>query len=336
MPEQTQPQGAVEQAAPSVEDRMERFLTQYDEEQQNPRTETEQAEPGRRQPKVAEQPESQAPSDELTSEDLPEVETEVIDGQPEVDAFEIVHNGTQKKLNREETIKLAQQGFDYTQKTQAVAETQRQLAERLKRVEILEQMQPMLAQDLAQVQAVEAQLKPYEAVDWVALANQDVNEYAKHRAHYDALVKTFNGAVNNLNQKRSAVAEARQKFTREHVEQEQKRLLERIPAWKDPEKYKTGASELREYLIGRGATPEGVDSLSDAVAVEVAYKAMQYDRLLKAKTDKVKQLRTAPPVTRPGTYQATAKADKDQALESRFKKTGDMKDAAALLLNRWK
>lgn len=335
MPEQTTPQGAVEQAAPTVEQRMERFLVEYDEgNQQTPEPEPEQAETQRPQ-RVAEQPESQAQSDELTPEDLPEVESEAVQAQPEVDAFEIVHNGNQHKLNREETIKLAQQGFDYTQKTQAVAAKERQVQEALQRAQAIEQIAPMLAQELAQVTALEAQLKPYENVDWVALAARDPGEYAQHQAQFDVLRRNHNTAVNQLNQKRGAVVQAQQKFTAERLQQEQTKLLEKIPAWKDPEKFKQGAAELKTYLISQGATPEGVDSLSDHIAVSVAYKAMQYDRLLKAKTDKVKQLRTAPPITRPGST-GTAQADRSRDLEARLKRTGDMKDAAALLLNRMK
>jgi hypothetical protein len=40
--------------------------------------------------------------------------------------------------------------------------------------------------------------------------------------------------------------------------------------------------------------------MASSVAVSVAYKAMLYDKLVQAKTEKVKQMRNAPPVVKPG------------------------------------
>jgi hypothetical protein len=325
MPEQTTPVTGVEQAAPSVEERMAAFLSR--EEQQEPQEEpraTEQAE----QP---EQPEGQAPqTDEVTVDDLPD---ESVQAQPAVDAFEIVHNGQQHKLSREDVIRYAQQGFDYTQKTQAVAAQARQIEVALQRAAELEQLTPLVAQDLATVKAFEAQLAQYQNVNWVQLATSDPLEYPKHRAQYDTLVSAYQAAVHQFQQKGQALNQRRQELTAQQLQQESARLKELIPTWNQ-----ANAAEMRQWLLSQGADQGRVDSVNSALEVSIAWKAMQYDKLQRAKAEKVKQLRTAPPVTKPNAPVArnAALADRERDMMGRLKKTGDLRDAAAVLLNRMK
>ena len=331
MAEETNPQGGVPQAPPSVEDRMMAFVNN---ESAKPVEETpEQAEAPA--PAEEQQPQDLAPTDELTPEDIPD-ETPV--EQSAVDEFEIVHNGQQKKLTREETIKLAQQGFDYTQKTQQLAEARKAIEVNLQRSQEALQLAPQVAQELATVKALESQLAQYQKVDWVSLASNDPLEYPKHRAQYDTLVSAYQQAVGQFQQKAGALTQRQQELRAEVIRAEYPKLLEKIPEWKDPAKYEQGAKEVRAYLLAEGAEPEAVDGLTDAVAVAIARKAMMYDRLVKSKIEKVKLARTAPPVTRPGATQGQgqARADQDQQLRGKLRKSGSLQDAAALLLNRMK
>jgi hypothetical protein len=326
MAEQANPEAGASQAAPTIEQRMQNFLTQHDQEQSAPPPDAET-------PTAAEQPEGQAP--ELTVADLPEDGTEG-EAQPTVDEFEIVHNGTQKRLSREETIRLAQQGFDYTAKTQAVAEQAKAVQAQLQRVQQLEQLTQALAPDLAQVKAVEAQLRQYQNVDWVQLATDNPLEYPRYHAQYDQLVNAFQGTVNQFQQKASAVQQQKAQITAQIVSQQREKLLDKLPSWRDGAKYQQGAQEVREYLTKEGLDPNTIEGLTDAVSVTVAWKAAQYDKLLRAKTDKVKQLKPLPPVTRPGASQPSGSTDQRDKLKARLARTGDTKDAAALLLDRWK
>lgn len=334
MAEPTNPTG-VEQAAPTDEQRMARFLEQHDREQQAAVAppDTPKEAPPEPKAQTADQPESQAP-DEVTPDDIPD---DPVEAQPTDEAFEIVHDGQQRKLSREETIKYAQQGFDYTQKTQALAEKAKHIDASLQRVAELEQLAPLVAQDLAQVKAIEAQLSQFQKVDWVALATNDPLEYPKWRAQFDQLQTAYNAASYQLQAKATQLNQGRQELTAQRLQQEFPKLLERIPAWRDPAKYETGARELKSYLIKQGADPARVDSMADSLEASIAYKAMQYDKLVQAKTEKVKQLRTAPPMSKPGASQSSSSTgEKTKELQARLSKTGDIRDAAALLLNRWK
>lgn len=320
--EQTNPQAGV--APPSIEDRMSSFIAQSE-------ADPEQKEPGQ-EPAQEVQPEGQA---ETEVSDSPASEAEAEEAQPAVDAFEIVHNGQQIKLTLEEAIQHAQQGYDYTQKTQALAEKSREADERLQRLALVEQMQPHLQVHLAQVKALESQMQPYQNVDWVALA-QDPQLYAQHQAHFMTLQRAYNGAVQQLQQTQGQVQQHLGAIQQQRLAQEAANLPNVIPEWKDPAKQEAGKADLLKYFTSQGISAQEANAeLNTAMKVAVAWKAMQWDRLQKSKSDTSKTLRKAPPVTVPGAAQSsTAKADKDKQLQARLKKTGSREDAMAVLLNR--
>ena len=334
MAEATPAAPGTEQAPKDIMSRLAGFL----DAEAPAAVETDDEDAGAAPAQAVQNPEGQASEGELTADDLPD-ETTPAEQQPgAVEMFEFVAAGEKLRLPRDEVIKLAQQGHDYVQKTMALAEQARTVQDRLARVSAIEQVHPQLKQAEAQVQALVAQLAPYQRVDWVAMATNDPLEYNKVRASYDVLLQTYQGAAGQYQSMQRAIGEQKKALDTQALQIERQKLSERIPEWKDPEKFKEGAGKLRDYLISEGATPDEVDGLTSSMAVAIAYKAMRYDALLKAKAGKVKLLQTAPPVTRPGAgqSQAAATADKEAALRGRLKKTGDIKDAAALLMGRLK
>ncbi len=330
MAEATTPQAGVPTAAPTVHNRLTAFLGEP-EQQAEPVAET----PPTPEPAVPETVEA-TPTDELTLEDLPE------DVTPEqltaVDEFEIVHNGTQVKLPRAEVIKLAQQGFDYTRKAEALSHRGKAIDGIMARVTEMEQILPVIATEQAQVAAFKAQLAPYERVDWVQLATENPLDYPKHRAQYDLLIAGHNQAAQRISQVMSEYQQKRSEAQVENLRSQVIKLTELVPEWKDQAKFKAGTQEVHAYLLGQGADPEMLDGLSDALAVSIARKSMLYDRLLKSKGEKAKLLQTAPPVARPGVHPSreAARTEKQTELISKFKRTGNIKDGAALLATRLK
>lgn len=332
MAETTNPQAGVAQEPPSIESRLTALLDR-EPAAGDEGSEEEQAQP---QGDSAEQSDGQADDGTPTLDDLPADEAPV--AQPPGDAFEIVHDGKQVKLSREETIRLAQQGFDYTQKTQALAEQARAVNERFQRVAAIEQVAPQLQQAQAQVAALGAQLAPYQRVDWVALATNDPLEYSKVRAQYDVLAQTYQQAAGQYEQLRGAIGEQAQYLRAQSLQVEAQKLTERIPAWKDPAKKAAESNEIRDLLLEKGAAPQEIDALDSSVAVEVCWMALQYQKLVKAKAEKSKLLNTKPQLTRPGASATpgTAQADRQRETQLRLKKSGSVDDAAALLLMRMK
>lgn len=329
--------GAIQQP-PTVESRMANFLQQTEGEPETTAPESEQATPA---PSVeAQQPEGQAEPDELSPDDLiaEEQAPAAQPGQP-AEVFEFDAAGEKLRLPRDEVIKLAQQGHDYTRKTMALADKARAVEERLQRVTAIEQVSPQLQAAYAQAAALEQQVRQYDRVDWVALATNDPLEYSKVRAQFDVLNQTFQRAAGQYQQLRGAVGEQEKALKQQVVAAESQKLVndpDRIQKWKDPEVFKAESRELREYLVSRGASEDEVDGLTSSLAVTIAYESMQYRKLLKAKQEKIKSLKSLPPVTRPGAgpNPSEAKAGKEQELRARIRKSGSDKDAAAWLMNR--
>jgi hypothetical protein len=319
-------------------DAAQRLMTLFDREEQAgaPEQTVETTDAAPVQPQAA--PEEQAPSDELTVEDLPDEPEGAAPSQG--DEFEIVHNGQQHKLNREETIRLAQQGFDYTQKTQALADNARQMSERMQRLAEIEQVLPAVSSELATVKAFEAQLGQFQNVDWVKLATDDPLEYPRVRAQYDQLLNGYQAAYRQYQDKGAAVNQQMGRLKAEQLQQEAALLPQIMPAWKDPAKLEGARTEMFQYLQSLGLDVKQVASqyLDTAFAFKTLYESIQYQKLQKAKTDKVKQLRTAPPVVRPGASQPATSSgvERERQAKDRLRKSGDLADAAAVLLNRMK
>lgn len=321
-------------ADPSIGDRIKAFV--------NNEPALDETEPGNQPQDAAEQDQAQGQAQddgEPTQEDLPD-DDEPQAQPPSGDEFEIVHNGQQHKLTRDDIIKYAQQGFDYTQKTQAAAETRRHADALLQRAAEVEQMMPALMQDLAQVSAIQSRLQEFDRYvesqgGMVAIATNDPLEYPKYQAQRDQLMRAAQAATVQYQQRANAVMQSRAAVTAQQLQVESAQLRELIPEWKDPAKYQTGAQELRTYLIAQGVDPVDVDSLTSARAVSIARKAMLYDRLKADKAAKSKQLRTVPPVSKPGAP-SSAMADAAAKAQQRLRKTGNREDAVGLLLTRMK
>jgi hypothetical protein len=283
----------------------------------------------------AEVPEQDAaPSDELTADDLPDEDSQ----PPSADEFEIVHNGTQHKLDRAKVIELAQKGFDYTAKTEQLAETQKVITATLKQTQQLAQMQAALADDLAVVKAAERSLQPWLNVDWVALATNEPLEYPKYRAQYDQLMQAYHAARGQFEQKANYVQQTGRQVSQSVLQQEKSRLLERVPEWRDQQRFTKDSQEIRDYLVKKGVPEEMADSIDNAVFVDIAYDAARYRRLVQSKAEKSKQMRAAPPTAKPGALGTTqsAEAQRNKQLRNNLKKSGDWRDAAALLARRMK
>ncbi len=323
-PEQTKPETAVSQEAP---DSMERAIERLTQPEGQGEAQDSPHEP--EQSVQQEEAQGQAEPEEVTPDDIPE--DQAVE-QPAVDAFEIVHNGQQVKLSREETIKYAMQGFDYTQKTQAVAAKDRAATEAVQRLAEVEKIVPQIIGQVAEMKALEAQLAPYQNVNWPQyLAQHGTDAYAQARAQYDALDAQYRNASARSQQAFGAVKQQIDSVRQSQLAAEDARLPTVIPEWRDQAKREAGKAEVLKYLTSQGLNPAVIDAkLDTAESVAIVYKAMKYDQLVRSKADKSKTLLTVPGASNP----SAAKAGKAKELQSRLKKTGSMEDAVALLLNR--
>jgi hypothetical protein len=330
MTDQTNPAAPGVAAEPlSVEQRLANLFGAQERAPEPPPPQTKEAPEPPVQADAAEQDADQA---ELSPDDLPDDPVEATPS-PSVDEFELVHNGTQHKLDRAKVIELAQKGFDYTVKTQTLAQREKAITETLQRAQEIEQLAPEIANEAAAVRAAEQALQPWQQVNWVQLATDEPLEYARYRAQYDQLVSAYNHVRGAFNAKASHLQQRKAELGKAIVQQEMQKLTEFLPQLRDPKKFQAETQAIKEYALDRGYTAEEVESVTDARYVRTLWEASQYRKLVLGKAERNKQLRTAPPTTQPGAVGTTETAEQQRVKQIRqnLKKTGDWRDAAALL-----
>lgn len=288
------------------------------------------------------------PESGLNADDLANVDGEdkaEQDAKADDFALDIVHNGAQVKLSKAETVKYAQIGLDADRKYAAAGEMQRTFQAGLQRIQELEQVQPLLAQEMGQVAALHMRLQDarYSDAALLQLAQSgDIIEYQTREAERNILRNQFQATSGQFQQKAWAVQQYRAQLMDAQLQQEHARLPEVIPAWRDQGKMEQDKGEMGRYLQHLGVDMSQVGRyLDSAIAMKVVRDAMNYGRLSKLKADKSKQLRAAPPVIRPG---ANAPSDQGRAAFAKtaqaIKRAGQQgnrrfqEDAMVSLLNK--
>lgn len=174
------------------------------------------------------------------------------------DLFDIVHNGETKRLTREEIRELAQKGFDYTQKTQSVAEERAAVAAERESLQRQAQIEQQLVVQRAQLTAIGQRMQQYEQINWSALAEQDPAQYTRLDAEYKVLQRAAAGASQAFQQ----AAAAREQELRQQQEQSLSRefqgLVKAIPDLASPDAF----TKFRQDLQSGAAKHYGVDPAS--------------------------------------------------------------------------
>ena len=251
--------------------------------------------------------------------DADETVTVLVDGKP----VELT------KAQIAEAHKSGLRQADYTKKTTELAE-QRKAAEA--EVSKAREERNQYMQGLQRAQAVlETQLQEQQQIDWPALLESDPVEYLKQQH----LAQTRQAQLQQTYQQRQqleATAKAEHDSAlKAHAESQRDELIAKIPEWKDPEKMKAGATELREYLKTQGLTEQEIYSVIDHRAIVQSYKAMKYDQMMaKAKAAAKKIDNTPQRVLRP-TGGESNQLDRRTASYQKLQKTGRVEDAAGAI-----
>ena len=120
---------------------------------------------------------------------------------------------------------------------------------------------------------------------------------------------------------------------RQYLQQEQQRLLDALPEWKDPEKAKAEKQSIATYLMDAGFSKEDISAATDHRMILMARKAMLYDKGQNKAELVAKKITTIPKVVKPGAKPTPEQAQRNKLLSarSRLQKTGSVEDAFAYL-----
>ena len=285
------------------------------------------AEEGESEVADEEEPQAEEVEEESESEGQAEDETSEDEAEPEE---EIVWNGEVKKLTKSELKELAQKGFDYTVKTQTLAEERRILAIERQTLQAQAHIQEKALDIVCEVKSIDRQLAAYKNVDWNALAENDPVEYLKHNHAYRELKEVRDSKVQEFQSMQAYEQQNAAQFSQERLAYESKKLAERIPEFRDPQKAAATKAQMVGYLEQRGFNSAEIDTIVDSRMVEVIYDALRYKALNDTKPAVKKRIEAAPKSLKPGSAQNVSSA-KNAELVKRLRQTGKEEYAAKLI-----
>ena len=274
-------------------------------------------------------------SEEATEEPDEEVEEEE-QSQDEVPAIlKLKVNGEDVEKPLDEVVALAQQGLDYTQKTQQVAEQRKELeayAESIKAQEqaFQEQMQlnNVLIEDVAKITSLDQQLNQYANVNWQQLSDNDFVEAQKLFFSYNQLQQERSQLVSQFEAKKQQVVQKQTQLMSEKIAKGKEILAKEIPNW-SPETNQALLSTGKDY----GFSDAELNSIVDPRHVKVLHDAMQWRKLQQNSVVK-KKVSNAKPVVKPGSKDTKAEANSNHRnLREQLRKTGKSDAAQKLIEN---
>ena len=201
---------------------------------------------------------------------------------------------------------------DYTRKTQELAEARKGIEARATRLDTIVTQAEALAATLAGEFQAE-----FQHVNWGELAANDPAAYVQKRHAFDERQRKLALAVGQLQNAKAQQAQTQQEAQQQRLVDEQRKLIEAMPEWKDQKKFATDAAELRDYLATSGYDADEVNGVTDHRAVMLARKAMLYDRMV-AKAPKPAAVPKAPPPIQKAATRATGPKDPAQMTDKEF------------------
>ncbi len=272
--------------------------------------------------------EEDAPDDVVDEADEPVEEAEETEEteEPAEEELEITWNGESKVLKKSEVVELAQKGFDYTQKTQALAEQRKAIEMQAQMLQQQAFAQSHLSAKEMEIKALDNQLEQYKQVDWQGLAQSDPMQYLTLNQTFQQLKDAKRDMVQEYQGQYQQLTLAQKQQRDAILAQEAKLMAEAIPELKG-EKGASIQTELKSYLSSRGFNGNEIESIMDHRMVKVAYEAAQYAKLKAGQPQVAKKLSDAP---KPLKGKPQAPNNQVKELRERAKK-GDEKAMIALI-----
>ena len=294
-----------------------------DEEEQTPlEAEAEATEEVESEEATDDNPDDQAEEEEQSEDEVPAL-------------LKLKVNGEDVEKPLDEVVALAQQGLDYTQKTQQVAEQRKELeayAESIKAQEqaFQEQMQlnNVLIEDVAKITSLDQQLNQYANVNWNQLSDNDFVEAQKLFFTYNQLQQERSQLVSQFEAKKQQVVQKQTQLMAEKIAKGKEVLAKEIPNW-SPETNQALLSTGKDY----GFSDVELNAIVDPRHVKVLHDAMQWRKLQQNSVVK-KKVSNAKPVVKPGSKDTKAEANSNhRQLRESLRKTGKSDAAQKLIEN---
>jgi hypothetical protein len=288
---------------------------------------------------------SEAP-EEGQAEEQPEQENEQVEAQQEEQGddgseesvsdqdeqrFQVKVGGEDKELTLTELKSLAQQGADYTKKTQQVAEQRKAVEAEQQAIEEAKYMRDAYAERL---QAMEQLLNAQQPIeDLESLKESDPIGYAVRVAEMSQNKEKLY-AIQAERQRIAEMQQAeQQQGMQQYLSQQAAVLSETLPEYSDPVKGEALRSDLRKFAKNLGFSDQELSAVRDARHVMALYKAMQYDKLQQSKPQLNKRVSEPPKTIKSGNSNTSVNTDQAKKTMAQLQKSGKVRDAASVFEN---
>lgn len=244
-------------------------------------------------PEVEEAPKQEESQQEDKQEQSAEDKKEEI--KAEIRRLKLKYNGEEREVEEPEAIELAQKGYDYTQKTMALAKERDEWRAKSKQEHEakLKEYDDKLA--LTERAITEITLPELKNVDWNKLASENPQEWALKLQHAHQVT----AKLAEIQAERQKIGQQRQVEVQEQLQKQVKEaqdiLQKDIPGWNN-DLY----GKILKTGVEAGFKEDEVNAITDPRAIKVLWKAMQFDALQKAKPLVDKKVEKAPKVAKPG------------------------------------
>lgn len=216
--------------------------------------------------------------------------------------FEIEVNGQREVVKGKDQIReLLQKGRDYSQKSEFNARARDALAAQAQQIRMEQEFSRVVFDDIAQLRAMDAQLEHYNRIDWSAAIDSDFTNALKLQEQRNSLREARAAKAQEIAGKQQTFQQGQAQAAQQKIAAEGAALLAKVPEWRNSE---TRAKEQQSITKGLadvyGFNEAEISGLQDHRMVLVARDAMKWRALQANKADKIGQVRSAPPVVKPG------------------------------------
>ena len=258
---------------------------------------------------------------EITTEEDEQIEEQE---EPEEEYHAVKLDGQDYEVTLPELKDGYLRQSDYTKKTQALAESRKQLEAAQ---EAAKQEQLRYQQNLDRLVSEQQSQQPQEP-DWDQLYEADPLEWMKQKEDARSRKEKQAELQQEHMRMQQQQAQEQQAQMQEYITQQHQTLIETIPEWKDPEVMKQEKSQIRQYAQSIGYSQEELANIYDHRAVLALRSGMKAAGL--SGKGKVR-LKPAKEAIRPATPGSAGNQPRKHTSVSKAKmklaKSGKMSDA---------
>lgn len=282
-------------------------------------------------PETEEQPaaESEEGEESEEEEEVEAEEEEESEDEEDDPTVKLKHDGKEIEVKLSEALTLAQQGYDYTQKTMAVAEERKAVsAEREQAEGYRKQVEQANTEALARLEAytrfIESQVGQPPSAEMLSTHGADV--YLAQKEQYEARKGQLQQAYAASQALQQEHARQRQAWIEQKAATTEKTLRDTLPGWGDDT-----LKELADYAGTLGLDPQTADAaMLEPGFWTLAHKAKAFDAI-QAKKAQMKPTEKLAKVVKPSAANQSGKAVARAKREAAFAKNPSVDTLADLL-----